>query len=637
MPSLFQHSADRLAGAAPGWLVETVRPAPARPDPVAMARVAASITGPLLAALAAGTITAGLLPAMGAMAAALADRGGSYRARAVRVAGIAAGGAAGYVAGHAARGLGWWTVAVIVAVSVVSALVSATGAAGSLGGLQLVVMTVLGMGVSFTERPLTGAAAYAAGAAWALLLSVAGRPLRPRAAEESAVAAAYGMLCALVGRWESGRAEAVAAFDAALKNAYDTIMSARSAAPGPDAGRTRLVALLNQAIAVRNALMSLGEEGLDPGPEVAEAVGAIAGVLAGGGLPARPPLPAGSPALRAVCTAVGEALDLATGNRMPEPQAFQRPGLRARAAQAWERMRFGHLARVHTVRLALCMGVAAAFSELHWTQRSYWVMLTVALVLKPDFGSVFARAVQRGLGAVAGAFLGSLVLYAVPYGPAILIPLAVFAALLPYGQQRNWGLMSTFQVPVVVLLVDLLTGAGPRLAEIRLIDTLIGCAIVLVFGYLPWPASWEAPVGPPFADAVTATARYLRGAFGAGPPSTTAHRAAFDALADLRTVFQRALTEPPVVSRRVTTWLPAMTALEQVAEATAATAARARHGAPAPTGEAVEEVAVALEDIAGHVRAGEPVCGRDVRPAHGALEPVAGAVRNLRDTLAARC
>jgi hypothetical protein len=110
----FRHRIVRLADVAPGWLVETVRPAPGRPHWGAMARTAVAVTGPLVAAMIAGQVTAGLLPAMGAMAASLADRGGSYRSRSVRMGAAALGGAAGYVAGHLTRGLGWWTVAVVV-------------------------------------------------------------------------------------------------------------------------------------------------------------------------------------------------------------------------------------------------------------------------------------------------------------------------------------------------------------------------------------------------------------------------------------------------------------------------------------------------------------------------------------------
>lgn len=636
MPGLFRRPADRLAGAAPGWLVAAVRPAPVRPDWGAMLRVATAVTAPLVAGWAVGRITLGLLPAMGAMAAALSERGGSHRARVIRMASAALGGATGYVIGHSVRGLGWWTILVLVALSVVSALVSTVGAAGSQGGLQLMVMAVLGIGVPYPQPSFIGALYYVAGAALALALSMAGWPARPRAPEEFAVAQVYRRLARLFDEPMPVEAGVLGAFDSTLKDAYETVFGARSAAAGPDAERTRLIALLNQASQTRNALISLAQECRDPPEEVAGVVRAVADALAGtAGPPAPPRCEGGSPALRALYSAAERAAELVSGGDLAaERLPYERVGYRARLLAVWERMRYGHLTRVYTVRLALCMGAAAAISELHWVQRSYWVMLTVALVLKPDFGSVFARAVQRGLGTVAGAVIGTVVLLVVPYGPAILIPIALFAGLLPYGQQRNWGLMSTFQVPLVVLLVDLLTGAGPSLAEIRLVDTLIGCAIVLLIGYLPWPAGWQAPVGPRFADAVSAMARYLGRAFDpADQGRALLHRAAFDALADLRTVFQRAVTEPPVISGRVTTWLPAMTALEQVADATAATVARTDHGAPAPSDAAVRAAVRSLDDLADGVRAGRPVGEEPELAGEEPLERVNRAVRGLRNTL----
>lgn len=60
------------------------------------------------------------------------------------------------------------------------------------------------------------------------------------------------------------------------------------------------------------------------------------------------------------------------------------------------------------------------------------------------------------------------------HGTWLLIPFAVLAALLPYGRSRNYGLLATFLTPLVVVLIDLLTPVGWRLAEDRLIDTLIG-------------------------------------------------------------------------------------------------------------------------------------------------------------------
>ena len=102
------------------------------------------------------------------------------------------------------------------------------------------------------------------------------------------------------------------------------------------------------------------------------------------------------------------------------------------------------------------------------------------------------------------------------HGTWLLIPFAVLAALLPYGRSRNYGLLATFLTPLVVVLIDLLTPAGWRLAEDRLIDTLIGCAIVLLIGYAPWPMSWYAHLPQQYAQTVLDVRRYLEEALGGG-------------------------------------------------------------------------------------------------------------------------
>ena len=165
-----------------------------------------------------------------------------------------------------------------------------------------------------------------------------------------------------------------------------------------------------------------------------------------------------------------------------------------------------------------CMGAAGVVSEVLPLQRSYWVPLTVAIVLKPDYGSVFARALQRGIGTVVGAVAGAVLLVLV-HGAWLLIPFAVLAALLPFGRSRNYGLLATFLTPLVVVLIDLLNPGGWQLAGDRLIDTLIGCAIVLLIGFAPWPMSWYAHLPRQYARAALDVCRYLEVALvtGSGP------------------------------------------------------------------------------------------------------------------------
>ena len=186
----------------------------------------------------------------------------------------------------------------------------------------------------------------------------------------------------------------------------------------------------------------------------------------------------------------------------------RRPACASASAASFDRIRTGRMVRVFAVRLMASIGVAAVFSQVVPLQRSYWVVLTVAIVLRPDFGSVFARALQRGIGTIVGAVVGAIILAIVPYGLWLLVPAAVLAALLPYGRVVNFGLLSTFLTPLIVVLLDLQSRSGWRLAEDRLVDTLLGCAIALLVGYAPWPRSWQAHLPERFAEAVSRVARY---------------------------------------------------------------------------------------------------------------------------------
>ena len=158
------------------------------------------------------------------------------------------------------------------------------------------------------------------------------------------------------------------------------------------------------------------------------------------------------------------AVRLIEGQQIPDGGQPAPPGRRERLRTATDRIP-RPAPPLYALRLMASIGVAAVVSEILPLQRSYWVVLTVAFVLKPDFGSVFARALQRGIGTVIGVVIGAIILVAVPYGPWLLIPGAILAALLPYGRSLNYGLLTTFLTPLVVLFIDILARTGWPLAR----------------------------------------------------------------------------------------------------------------------------------------------------------------------------
>ncbi len=691
------------AAVVPDWLAEVVRPRPAPVPWPDMIRAMLAICVPLSVALALGKATLGVLPAMGGLIGTMADTGGPYLTRVKRVGSAAVfGGAIGLAIGSVTHGHGWLAVLALIVVAGVSGVLSAVGDIGSVTGLQLLVYTALGAGPVGALRPVWHTAAgFLVGVIWALLLILPGWLLSPHSKEQDDVAAVYD---ALAGQLRAiGTSQFTAQrqrLTSALNIAYDELLTARSTATGRNRRTMRLVAVLNASHLMAEAVIALGVAGTRPPPLVIDTVERLADSIRNGTPPPMIPPPWDySAAMLTLRDAMAGAARALARDWSPEDHA--RSGLRDRlhagaagvagvaagaagaagavaavgdlgahgVLRAGQRLRGlaerlldefggGKLSRIFTLRLMICMGVAGLVSEVLPLQRSYWVALTVAIVLKPDYGSVFARALQRGIGTIVGAVAGAVLLILV-HGMWLLIPFAVLAALLPYGRSRNYGLLATFLTPLVVVLIDLLAPAGWRLAEDRLIDTLIGCAIALLVGFVPWPMSWYAHLPRQFAQTVLDVCAYMEeallgpgsgggsgGSGGAGggpgggpaaaggrpPDLSRMRRSTYRALADLRAEFQRTMSEPPSISRQATAWWPAVVALEQVMDAVTSTGLAVSQGASVPP-SGVAMLSAALRAVSEAVSAGTGLEAPPPLPNDETLKPVTEAIRALLGVL----
>jgi uncharacterized membrane protein YccC len=603
-----------------------------------MGHAVLAIAVPPAVGLATGHLAAGVAAGLGGLLGTLADRAGPYLMRVRRVATAAIfGGVAGLLIGTAINDRGWVAVPVMIVVAGVSALLSSVSAVWSSAGLYLLSYAAFGIG------PLGGLGPwwltplwFLAGVGWSLVLLVPGWLVFPRAAEQRQVAAVYRALAVnLRALGTEGLGEARRRAIAALNLAWEELLGQRAATSGRDRELALLVSLYHQARWAAEAAAALDYAGERPPPQAAAAADALAdAVLDGAAVAAIGQPPRASPAMLALYGALNDAAGVVSGGKDPLPEVIgsidwlrepRRP-LHVLAGQ----VRRGVVV-AFGIRLMFCIGVATVCSEVLPLHRSYWVPLAVAIVLKPDFGSVYARALQSGAGVVIGASIGALILASRPPGPLLVVWLAVFALLLPYGQGCNYGLYTVFYTPLIVLLIDLLDNTGWRLAETRLIDTLLGCGIALFLGYAPWPSSWQGSLRRDFADTVDAIAGYLEQAVGAGAPATAQHAYARRQLAALQTGIQRAMAEPQPVRQRAMAWWPAVTALERLLDAVTATAVTAA-GTPGPA--AVSELSTALRRIAAAVRSATPVQPEALPSGPPSLKPVADAVRFLQITLA---
>ncbi|GAA1949778.1 hypothetical protein GCM10009738_24030 [Kitasatospora viridis] len=515
--------------APPGWLLRTLRPQPTPVPRAAAARAAVGMALPLVVGFATDHAASGALAAMGALGAVLGDTADAYRLRVFNIAVPQLFAAVGLVLGEQVHGHGWTAVIALTGLALVAGMMSNIGAVSSAAGLNLLLMGVIGAGLPMPAPWWRGPVLVLLGAAQILLLALLAWPVRSRVPERSAVEQAYRAAADLLDaaggpqeQWTAARARVTAALD----HAYDLLLSRRALAPGRSHGMSRLIALLNAITPLVEAAPAAHEAGgLPPGPLSAE-VRQVATAIGRGGAPVSAPASAepvartGTAAERAVDAALVHVHEVLAGEHQVPDRIGAPTSLRSRFRSATRELLLSSDSWRYGLRLALCLGAAQALVSTVSVPRSYWVPLTVTFVLKPDFGSVFSRAVLRALGTAVGLVGAALILEAVPRGWWEVPVVAVLAALLVVVSRRSYGLQTAVITPLILVLSDLLSHQGVHLLVPRLVDSLIGCGIVLVAGYALWPESWHSRVGARLADAVDDAARYLECAFAgsAGAP-----------------------------------------------------------------------------------------------------------------------
>jgi len=287
-----------------------------------------------------------------------------------------------------------------------------------------------------------------------------------------------------------------------------------------------------------------------------------------------------------------------------------RPGLGARLAAIASRLIVGRAVLVTALALAICM--AAAFAARYFVPADhwYWIPLTVALVMKADLGSIFARAALRVAGTSIGVAIGAALLILLPQGMGLVAAIGVFAAMLPWAKRVSYAAQTLFLTPLILILIDMVTPAADTIGFVleRFIDTAIGGAIVLVLGYFLWPRRHARELAADFGSAMTVIAGYFVAVCEQGGKDDAARaasrrrildarRASYSALSDLRATLSRSMAEPPPAGREAAAWFPIVAGAERLCDRITTHAANWRPGDPVPDPERVSRIASVLRRI----------------------------------------
>ena len=217
-----------------------------------------------------------------------------------------------------------------------------------------------------------------------------------------------------------------------------------------------------------------------------------------------------------------QQVDALGGQLRAASGVISQPTVRTETQEPWQLRFTGRLARLqanlslhstvfrHAVRLALCLGIGDTLGRAISLQRTYWLPMTIAIVLKPDFTATISRGVLRIAGTFAGLILATALFHFVHTGIATDIALmGVFTFLLRWIGPANYGILVTALSAMIVLLIAT-TGVAPKdVITARAINTAIG-GVLSMIAYALWPTWEKTQVGPALADMIDTYRAYFR-------------------------------------------------------------------------------------------------------------------------------
>jgi uncharacterized membrane protein YccC len=185
-----------------------------------------------------------------------------------------------------------------------------------------------------------------------------------------------------------------------------------------------------------------------------------------------------------------------------------------RSSSAWATLRASLTPRSvafrHAVRTAVCLSTALWISRQLNLPHGYWLPMTAAIVLRPDFAATFNFGLLRVVGTVLGLVLTTVLLHITPNEPwTHLALMAVLCMAFRYLATAHYGIAVAALTGTVVILLSLGGVSSSAAVMDRVINTALGCGMALL-AYVAWPTWERGRARAALAVMLDAYANYLR-------------------------------------------------------------------------------------------------------------------------------
>ncbi|WP_231367604.1 FUSC family protein [Gillisia sp. JM1] len=144
----------------------------------------------------------------------------------------------------------------------------------------------------------------------------------------------------------------------------------------------------------------------------------------------------------------------------------------------------------HSLRLGLVVMIGFAIGTYFSLQNTYWILLTIIVIMRPNYGLTKQRSKQRIIGTLIGGAIATGIVLIIQNTTVYAI-LAICSLVLAFSMvQRNYKTSATFITLSVVFIYALLTPDVLSVIQFRVVDTIIGAGLAAIGNLILWP-SWE--------------------------------------------------------------------------------------------------------------------------------------------------
>ncbi|PHV36534.1 FUSC family membrane protein [Janthinobacterium sp. BJB304] len=142
--------------------------------------------------------------------------------------------------------------------------------------------------------------------------------------------------------------------------------------------------------------------------------------------------------------------------------------------------------------LRVSMAISVGLAVGHWlpyAAHSYWIVLTIVIILRPTFSMTRQRRADRIIGTIIGCIITAIVIRFVHSNIVLMAILFLSIVATPTFIYLRYRYTAIAVSLMILLQMHLVAPSNPNLVSERLIDTLIGAAVATVFSFVL--ANWE--------------------------------------------------------------------------------------------------------------------------------------------------